>query len=266
MLLLAGSLALFLLLWLFFIPFGPLVQRTLGALAHRTAAFRYRDYLPVFVVAVAGAIGTGFFGDQFYDIAQSVQSESAALQKIDRGVHSWARDERSPIATAYFTFFTLVGTPVGLGIIVLIISGVLAARGRLRWASYLLLTTGIGALLVVQLKLYFARARPDLAEALRTADGYSFPSGHAMGSTVVFGALAYLILRIQAPWRKRAAGLAAAVTFIAAIAASRVYLGVHWISDIVAGITAGTLWVTIATVAYETFRRIRLVRELRARR
>ncbi|HEX6177122.1 MAG TPA: phosphatase PAP2 family protein, partial [Thermoanaerobaculia bacterium] len=111
-----------------------------------------------------------------------------------------------------------------------------------------------------------ARARPDLAEALRTADGYSFPSGHAMGSTVVFGALAYLILRIQAPWRKRAAGLAAAVTFIAAIAASRVYLGVHWISDIVAGITAGTLWVTIATVAYETFRRIRLVRELRARR
>jgi undecaprenyl-diphosphatase len=120
-------------------------------------------------------------------------------------------------------------------------------------------------LLVLQLKSLFARARPDLAEALRTADGYSFPSGHAMGSVVVFGALSYLVLRLHAPWRRRAAGLAAAGTFIAAISVSRIYLGVHWISDIAAGLCAGTVWVTVATVAYETFRRIRLIRALRAR-
>src|SRR5437870_5881144 len=88
----------------------------------------------------------------------------------------------------------------------------------------------MGALLLMELKRYFARARPDLAEALRRASGYSFPSGHAMGSTIVFGALGYLALRSQRTWRTKAAALAAAVTLIITIALSRVYLGVHWIS------------------------------------
>jgi undecaprenyl-diphosphatase len=86
-----------------------------------------------------------------------------------------------------------------------------------------------------------------------------------MGSTIVAGALTYLAFRVCKTWRAKAAALAAGTTFIAAVSFSRVYLGVHWISDIAAGLTAGLVWVTTATIAYEATRRIRLIRELRRR-
>jgi undecaprenyl-diphosphatase len=87
-----------------------------------------------------------------------------------------------------------------------------------------------------------------------------------MGATVCFGALSYLAFRAIPNWRERAAAIALCFSMIAAIAASRVYLGVHWISDIGAGIAAGTIWFASTTVAYETFRRIRLIRSLRKKR
>ena len=86
-----------------------------------------------------------------------------------------------------------------------------------------------------------------------------------MGSTIVFGAFAYLAFRILNRWRPRAAALAFCVSMILAICASRIYLGVHWISDVGAGIAAGLIWLITATVAYETFRRIHRIRVLRAR-
>ena len=81
-----------------------------------------------------------------------------------------------------------------------------------------------------------------------------------------FGALAYLAVRTIPRWRYRAAAVAFAGTMILSISASRIYLGVHWISDVGAGICAGLIWVIAATVAYETMRRIRMVRSLRAKR
>ncbi len=162
--------------------------------------------------------------------------------------------------TRLFVAMTLLGTPVGMGIVTGALSIVLALRKRWRWAVYLAFTGGVGGLLNLVLKSFFARARPDLAEALRAAHGYSFPSGHAMGSTIVFGALGYLAFRSLHSWRTRAAALAFCCTMALAISASRVYLGVHWISDIAAGIAGGLIWVIAATVAYETFRRIRRVR------
>jgi len=87
-----------------------------------------------------------------------------------------------------------------------------------------------------------------------------------MGSTIVFGALAYLTFRVLTRWRWRTAAVALAISMIVAIAASRVYLGVHWISDVGAGIAAGLIWLATCTVAYETLRRIRLVRALREKR
>lgn len=261
-----GYLALVALLWLLFIPLGPVIAHGLAFLGNRTASFRYRDYAPVVVLLVGGAIGAGVAGDQFLDLAEHVQTASPTLQHVDTDVHEWARQQRSGAATLFFTFFTIVGTPVALGILVVIVTALLVMQGRYRWAAYLVVTTLVGSLLVVQLKIVFARERPDLAAALRSADGYSFPSGHAMGSTVVFLAFSYLILRAQAPWKKRALGLAIAAATIVAISVSRVYLGVHWISDIAAGITAGALWMTVATVAYEAFRRIRMIRSLRAKR
>jgi undecaprenyl-diphosphatase len=250
---------------LLFAALAPPLERALSWLGNRTARFRYRDYLPVVVLLAAGVIVTANAGDEFLDLAELVHARSPLLQEVDRRAHDWAAAERSTGATAFFTFFTIAGTPVALGGIVAVASAILIFQKRFRWAAYLIFTTVMGALLVLQLKSYFARERPDLAVALRHADGYSFPSGHAMGSTVVSGALAYLALRACRTWRAKAAALAAAATFVLAVAFSRVYLGVHWISDIAAGFAAGLTWITTATVAYEAFRRIRLIRELRRR-
>ena len=262
----AAFVAVFLLLWLVVFGVGPAIERLLARTAHWTAKFRYRDYLPVIVVLAVGIAATAMVGDGFIDIAESLHEESPELHAIDAQTHAWARFTRTPGATLFFTTLTLIGTPVGIGILVLIVSVLLAFRNRYRWAAYLIVTTTVGGLLNLQLKSYFARARPELAEALRNAHGYSFPSGHAMGSAVCFAALAYLAVRTIPRWRHRAAAIAFAGTMILAISGSRIYLGVHWISDVGAGICAGLIWAIAATVAYETLRRIRMIRSLRSRR
>jgi undecaprenyl-diphosphatase len=254
---------LFGLLWLLFLAIGPLLERLLAKSAHFTTRFRYRDYLPVFVVLAIGIVSAMIAGDAFIDIAERVQGNSERLREIDRVVHEWARYAHTDGSTTFFTAMTLIGTPVGLGLLGVIVCGALALQRRWRWIAYFAITTGVGGLLNLQLKAWFARARPELAEALRGAHGYSFPSGHAMGSTIFFGALAYLAFRMLKRWSWRAAALAFAFTMIVAIAASRIYLGVHWISDVGAGIAAGAIWLTATTVAYESSRRIRLVRALR---
>lgn len=259
-------LLLFFLLWLLFYATLPLLERALGGAAHWTTHFRYGDYIPVFVVLLAGLVVTSLAGDAFIDLAERVHLESSAMHQLDQDVHDWARAAESRDDTKFFTILTIIGTPAGLGVIVAAVTALLAVRRRWRWAAYLIFTTGAGGLLNLQLKAYFARARPDLAEALRHASGYSFPSGHAMGATVTFAALSYLAFRALPRWRYRAAAVAFAVSMIVAIASSRIYLGVHWISDIGAGIAAGTIWFATTTVAYETFRRIRLIRVLRAKR
>src|SRR5207253_8255002 len=134
---------------------------------------------------------------------------------------------------------TTIGSPLGLAVLMTIVGIVLAFLRRWRWVAYLAFTFGGGELLDVELKAYFARARPAVAEALRRAQGYSFPSGHAMGSAVAFGALSYLAFRTAVGWKWKTAALALGVTLILAVALSRVYLGAHWISDVAAGIACG---------------------------
>ncbi len=266
MIFILAFLALYLFLYAVILATGPLIERALAKSAHWTASFRYRDYLPVFVVIAAGLALTAAGGDAFIDIAERLQRESSRMHYVDSDVHAWAHETRTSGATTFFTAMTVIGTPAGLTVVIALVSIWLAIQKRFRWIGYLFVTSILGGLLNLWLKSTFARARPELAEALRDAHGYSFPSGHAMGSTIVFGALSYLAFRIFKKWRWRAAAVAFTTSMIVAIAASRIYLGVHWISDIAGGISAGLVWLATTTVAYETFRRIRLMRALRRSR
>ena len=265
MLFLLVFLLLFFVFWLVFLAVEPAIEHGLKRTAHWTAKFRYRDYLPVAILLGAGVAATVFAGDALLDIAQLLHADSPMLREIDRETHEWARYTRTPGATLFFTTMTIIGTPGPLAVLLAIVAAILIVKKRWRWVMYLAFTSGVGGVLNLLMKSYFERTRPELAEALRHASGYSFPSGHAMGSTVVFGALAYLALRTLPRWRWRAAALALALTIILAIASSRIYLGVHGISDVGAGLAAGLIWIITTTVAYETFRRIRMIRALRVR-
>lgn len=261
-----ASIILFLLLWLALNAAEPLVRGTLPRVANFTAKFRYRDYLPVVVVLLLGGVLAAIAGDEFTDLSELVVQKSPVLQNIDQTFHDWSVYARTPGDTTFFSLMSVIGGPVVMGAITGIVVIALFLRRRHRWAIFVIVTAGGGALLNMELKRFFARARPDIAEMVRRASGYSFPSGHAMGSTVVMGAFAYLGVRALKKWPQKSAVIAFAMTFVTAVAASRIYLGVHWLSDIGAGITGGLLWVATTTVGYETFRRIRLIRALRAKR
>ncbi|MFZ2490440.1 MAG: phosphatase PAP2 family protein [Thermoanaerobaculia bacterium] len=262
----ASFAVLFLLLWALFFAAGPFFERLFARVANRTAAFRYNDYVPVAAVLIAGAAVAALIGNQFVDLAELVHSRSPELDRVDAAMHAWAAGTRTPGSTAFFTVMTILGNPPVLAGLALGLSVALALRNHWRWSVYLIATGLTGGLINLQLKAYFARARPDLAEALRQAHGYSFPSGHAMGAVVVFGSAAYVLFRLFTTWRSRSAALAGSASLITAIAFSRVYLGVHWISDIAAGLAAGFVWLLAATLAYETFRRIHRVRSMRKAR
>lgn len=112
-----------------------------------------------------------------------------------------------------------------------------------KWNEALMLSLCLagGALLEFLLKHLFVRARPDMSRVVYEA-GYSFPSGHAMVSLCFYGMLAYLISRKLTSWRWRITILILTLLLVMAIGISRIYLGVHYPTDVLAGYAAGTAW------------------------
>lgn len=266
-------------LWLvFFFLLPPLFQvsQIVGRRLHRWLLARsvwkriaplssgpWRAYLPVIGVLAVGTAVTLLGGWIFLELADSLHQQDTPVREVDQQIYGWARGLRNTEITPLFVWATVVGTPVGLAVIVAIFSSILALQKRFRWVAYLAFTGIGGGLMNILLKSFFVRSRPDLAEALRQAHGYSFPSGHAMGTTIVMAALSYLAMRATASWSLRSAALSVATTLVILISFSRIYLGVHWASDIAAGIAAGAIWVAATTLGYEVFRRIRALRATR---
>lgn len=219
-----------------------------------------RAYLPTIAILVFGIVATLVIGEDFVELAVLLRQQSPAVLDVDQSVYRWAASMRSDPATLFFVTFTQIGGPIGLAILTLGVSALLWTRRHRGLAAYVVVCGAMGGLLNLGLKAMFARARPDLAEALRQAHGYSFPSGHAMGSMMLLGAFAYVLARTKGPWRLRSATIALLIASIVAVGLSRVYLGVHWISDIAAGYAAGFVWLVVATVSFEAFWRIREIR------
>jgi undecaprenyl-diphosphatase len=105
------------------------------------------------------------------------------------------------------------------------------------------------------LKVGFSRPRPRIFEWGTTVSSYSFPSGHAMSATVVYVTVAYLAARLQKTYAARIATLAIAGVIIAVICVSRLYLGVHYPSDVLAGVTMGLAWASFCMATLEAVQR-----------
>ncbi|MEL6750901.1 MAG: phosphatase PAP2 family protein [Pseudomonadota bacterium] len=133
----------------------------------------------------------------------------------------------------------------GYPILVLLTLGVLAVlwmKGKRAAVAVVLASTMLGSLLSTGLKLLFARPRPDLVDHMDQTFTSSFPSAHAMVSTIVWLTLATLATRFVTEPGLRRMLLAFAAIIVALIGISRVYLGVHWPTDVVAGWAAGLAW------------------------
>ncbi len=144
---------------------------------------------------------------------------------------------------------TALGSPAVLALFVVAVAGSLAVRRQYHALGLLLVATVGGVVLNEFLKHAFARPRPPLAFHLTEVRSMSFPSGHAMESAIIYLTLAALLARLVQPRLLRLyfIGLAFFLTFVVGV--SRVYLGVHYPSDVLAGWTAGLAWALLCWAA-----------------
>ena len=158
-----------------------------------------------------------------------------------------------------FAAITRLGDAATLSVIGLLVFFALLWRQGIRLALIWAAAVGGNALLNVSLKSVFARARPVHDGGLVLEQGFSFPSGHASGSVVTYGMLAYLALRLlPARWHLPALLLAAVAAF--SIGSSRVFLRVHYPSDVLAGFASGSAWLAMCILGVELARRYRALR------
>ena len=133
-------------------------------------------------------------------------------------------------------------------------------RGLPDWALTMLVTVPGGMLLNVAMKYTFARARPYFEEPIVVLTTYSFPSGHSVAATLLYGVLACYFTRCARSWPARAAIVLAACLMVALVAGSRLYLGAHYLSDVLAGIAEGCAWLSICVTGGATLHRRRRAR------
>ena len=184
------------------------------------------------------------------------------LTQFDVTLLTWLRAHATPTGYAIFNTISVLGSSMAMAVLALGVGILLAAQRRWivlgGWAA----AFAGGAILDVVLKLVIRRPRPPDAADFLSGASWSFPSGHAMGSLIAYGMLAYILLvvvRIRGRGAQIAVVLGAAL-LIVAIGSSRLYLGVHYFSDVVGGYAAGVLWLSACISGLEGLRSQRLRR------
>jgi membrane-associated phospholipid phosphatase len=175
----------------------------------------------------------------------------------DRDVWAWFVDHRTPLATFVMKGVSVVADTPGMAVLA-IAAAVLLWRGRRRPEAAVVLAATVGAVLLIDgFKRLYGRVRPPTAEQLMVETNPALPSGHALGSIVVLGVLAAVALLLTRRLALRVGALATAALGVVAIGVSRLYLGVHWLTDVVTGWFLGGAWlaVCVTTLCVLTRRR-----------
>ena len=214
-------------------------------------AHSFTTALGLFLVAggVIAVVGTYAFAK----LAELVRH--GYTQPFDESVLRWMERHQTPLVERLMVEVTMLGT----WIVVLSIVGVAALflwLTRHKYSATLLLVATAGGIgLNNILKVGFSRPRPQIFEWGTTVSSSSFPSGHAMSATVVYITVAYLAARLQKTHFARLATLAVAGFVVASICFSRLYLGVHYPSDVVAGVIIGLSWASFCMATLEAIQR-----------
>jgi membrane protein DedA with SNARE-associated domain/membrane-associated phospholipid phosphatase len=178
------------------------------------------------------------------------------LTAFDLRLLHFARGHATPLGDRLFVAVSLIGSPVTMAAVAL--GGLLFLTWRRAWVQLGGWAAAFGgaAVLAEALKTVFHRPRPTGAAAFLHGTSFSFPSGHALGSLVGFGMLTYLLVVGALHSRgARIALVAGTAALVLAIGISRLYLGVHYFSDVVAGFAAGSLWLAVCVSGLEVVRR-----------
>ena len=201
-----------------------------------------RELLPLLLLCVAA--GSVWL---FIEIADEVLE--GGLREIDTAILLALRSPMNPADPLGPRWLQEIGrdvTALGGTLVTTFVTaaavGFLALQGKRRAAAFVAVAVSSGVILGALLKSGFDRPRPDLVPHGTVVYTSSFPSGHSMTSAVVYLTLAALLIRVQARRRLQLYLLSLALAVTVAVGVSRVYLGVHWPSDVLAGWSAGAAW------------------------
>jgi undecaprenyl-diphosphatase len=179
------------------------------------------------------------------------------LVVVDKLISEWFHSHSNPQFTIDMLFVTALASTTTVSILSTAIGCVLLWKRLWFWFLELVLAVAGGMLLNVILKSLFDRARPGWADPLMSLTGPGFPSGHTMMATIIFGFIAVFLIPRIASWPWRFLTVAFTILLILLVALSRMYLGAHYLSDVLAAMAAGIAWLALCLTAVETLRRHR---------
>lgn len=201
-----------------------------------------------FFIFLGALIGFGAFAEEVLE---------GETQAFDEAVLRWLDGSRTGWLDVVMLEVTALAN-AGTVIVVVLLAAVFLWQTGHRFSVYLLAIAVLGGQIVnIALKEVFGRPRPTVVQATTEVVTASFPSGHAMAATIAYGTVAYLVGRLEPTRALRATTWSVAVFLILLIGLSRMYLGVHYPTDIVAGFVAGLGWtafVISGMAALEYFR------------
>jgi membrane-associated phospholipid phosphatase len=202
----------------------------------------------VFVVLIAGWA----FGEIGEDLASG-----DPLVRVDQQLAAWFHEQATPAMIHFAKTITFFGSVAWLGVSSVCL--LLFFISRRAWLNSFLvaLTMGGGSALNILLKHFFHRQRQVLENPLVTLSSYGFPSGHTMGATLFYGLLALLIAALLKSRAARVLCFFTAALITLLVGLTRIYLGAHYLSDILGAIAAGVLWLAVCWTAVEILRRRR---------
>lgn len=216
----------------------------------RTIGHHARNFYATFgIFILAGAAIT--LGGTYAFAKFAGHVTSGRTQAFDDAVLRWIGEHRPLNLEPVMLEITFLGTGTVV-IAVVAVSALFLWLTRHQYSATLLLISAIGGVLLNNLlKVGFDRPRPQIFEWGSHALSSSFPSGHAMSAAAVYGTVAYLAARLQKRYVHRVITLAVAFILIILIAITRLYLGVHYPSDVLAGIIIGLAWASFCMATLE---------------
>ncbi len=181
----------------------------------------------------------------------------APLTHTDIRLSAWLEANRSPALVTTLRIATELGATWWAISSAIVFGLYLISQRRFYWLAAVWLSVFGGMLLNMQLKTVFQRARPSISSPVLTLTGYSFPSGHTMAATVLYTILAAYLFTHVKHRATRALVIIAAAGLIVIVGFSRIYLGAHYLSDVLGAIAEGLAWSTLCLTLLHTARRHR---------
>ena len=206
------------------------------------------------------SIGAGVFMTialLFAGVAVHVSSANW-LTGLDDRVSHWFNTHGTPGWTGVMFAITAVHGAVGVPLLSVLFVALLVRARDWYWMAAVASTTFGGMLLNIGLKYVFRRGRPSFTNPLVNIATYSFPSGHTAGATVFYSALAAYLMSRTTSVEARCVILLSTAAMVALVGLSRIYLGAHYLSDVVGAILEGLAWLALCLTAVASARRYRM--------